>query len=181
MQLFIRENSAAELCFHINIIMSKYCVHLNLNINPVTIDHSNLKKSYQTKIQIENLNPEFIAILHNRDVIAYYAESFYSPPNYFQPIHTDNLGGDYVKINFVYGGHGSQMNWYKLKEPSSTPPVVTKTLVNTDYISWKADEVDLVESDPLNYPSIVQVGCPHNVVNTNDYRLCISVVLINND
>ena len=160
--------------------MSKHCVHLNLNINPVTIDYSNLKNAYQTKIQLENLNPELIAILHNRGIIVNYAESFYSPPNFFQRIHTDNLGGDYVKINFVYGGKGSRMNWYRVKEDVA-PRKVEFTTVDTEFIPWETYMVDLVESDLLDYPSIVQAGCPHNVVNTNDYRLCISLVLSDNN
>jgi hypothetical protein len=157
--------------------MSKHYVHLNLNINPVNIDYSNLKKSYQTKIQLENLNPELISILHNRGMIVNYAESFYSPPYFFQQIHTDNLGGDYIKINFVYGGKGSQMNWYRIKEDITPKKVHFTTKVSTKYIPWETNAVDLIESDLLEYPSIVQVGCPHNVVNRGEYRLCISVVL----
>jgi hypothetical protein len=157
--------------------MSDYCVYLNLNINPVTIDHNELKKNYQTPIDPKNINPDFINFLKNLGIKIRYVESFYSLPFARQGIHTDCMGGDYVKINFIYGGHGSQMHWYKVKETSSTPPVVAKTLINTEYIPWKADMVDLVESDPLNYPSLVQAGCPHNVTTTDADRLCITVVL----
>ncbi len=157
--------------------MSDYCVYLNLNINPVTIDHVELKKNYQTPIDWKNINPDFIDLLKNLGIKIRYVESFYSRPFAKQGIHTDCMGGDYVKINFIYGGRGSQMHWYKVKETSSTPPVVAKTPINTEYIPWKADMVDLVESDALNYPSLVQAGCPHNVTTTNEDRLCITVVL----
>ena len=157
--------------------MSDYCIHLNLNINPVTIDHSELKKNYQTPIATKNINPDFINFLKNLGIIIRYMESFYSRPYAKQGIHTDCSGGDYVKINFIYGGAGSQMHWYKVKETSSTPPVIAKTLINTEYIPWTADMVDLVESDPLHYPSLVQAGCPHNVTTVKEDRLCITVVL----
>jgi len=158
-------------------VMSDYCVYLNLNINPVIINHDELKKNYQTPIATKSINPDFINFLKNLGIIIRYVESFYSVPYAKQGIHTDCMGGDYVKINFIYGGAGSQMHWYKVKETSPTPPVVAKTLINTEYIPWKADMVDLVESSPLSYPSLVQAGCPHNVTTTNEDRLCITVVL----
>ena len=161
----------------INMYMSKHCVHLNFNCDPVTIDHNNLKNSYQTTIQPKNLNPELISILLNHNIIVNYAESFYSPPKLFQKIHTDNLGGDYVKLNFVYGGKGSSMNWYQVKQGIIPNKIDFTANVGTEYIPWENHMVDLVESDLLEYPSIVQVGCPHNIINTDDYRLCISLIL----
>jgi hypothetical protein len=157
--------------------MPKHCVHLNLNIDPVTINHNNLKNAYQTIIQLKNINPELISILHRHNITVKYAESFYSSPNFFQTIHTDNLGGDYVKLNFVYGGKGSTMNWYQVKEGIIPKKVYFTAKVSTEYIPWTIDMVDLVESDPLEYPSLVQVGCPHNVINADEYRLCISLLL----
>lgn len=161
--------------------MSDYCVYLNLNINPVTIDHDKLKKNYQTPIDFENINHDFIIFLKNLGIQIWYIESFYSRPYANlnkQGIHTDCMGGDYVKINFIYGGRGSLMHWYKVKETSSAPAVVEKTPINTQYIPWRSDMVDLVESDPLIYPSLVQAGCPHNVTTTKEDRLCITVVLV---
>ena len=156
--------------------MSEYFAHLNLNINPVTIDHVHLKNQYQTKIMQDQLNPELIDLLKNYGVKITYAESFYSPPPYIQRIHTDEFGGDFVKINFIYGGHGSQMHWYKVKENVNSN-IVKKTSTSVNYIQWNPDMVDLVESDSIAHPSLVQVGCPHNITNKDEYRLCITVVL----
>lgn len=152
------------------------CIPLNLNINPVTIDHSELKKNYQTPIDTKNVNPDFINFLKNHGIKIRYIESFYSHPFYKQGIHTDCEGGDYAKINFVYGGSGSLMHWYKIKETSIAPPM-GKTSINTDFISWKEDMVELIESNALTYPSLVQAGCPHNITNRKEERLCIAVVL----
>jgi len=156
--------------------MSEYFAHLNLNINPVTIDHVQLTNQYQTKIMLDQLNPELIDLLKNHGVKISYAESFYSSPFLIQRIHTDEFGGDFVKINFIYGGHGSQMHWYKVKENANSN-MVKKTSTNNNYIQWNTDTVDLVESDPVARPSLVQVGCPHNITNKAEFRLCITVVL----
>jgi len=158
--------------------MSEYFAHLNLNINPVIIDHVHLKNQYQyqTKIMLDQLNPELIDLLKNHGIKIPYAESFYSSPFLIQRIHTDEFGGDFVKINFIYGGHGSQMHWYKVKENADSN-MVKKTSTNKNYIQWNPDMVDLVESDSIAHPSLVQVGCPHNITNKDEYRLCITVVL----
>ena len=156
--------------------MTNYCTLLNLNINPVSIDHNYLKEKYQTRIELTQLNLELITLLKNHGIEITYAESFYSPPGLVQQIHTDEFGGDYVKINFIYGGIGSQMHWYQIKKTAESQ-VIKKTSTNTNYISWSPDQVDLVESNSLNYPGLVQAGCPHNITNKDQHRLCITVVL----
>ena len=158
--------------------MSTHCVPLNLTINPVTVDHSTLKKQYQTSIPLKLLNSDIITIFQKYSIKINYAESFYSPPNYTQPIHTDVAGGDYVKLNFVYDGFGSNMHWYKVKEGMTTNNINVTPDSGTPYIPWDPSTVELVESNPLAYPSLVQVGCPHNVTTKDKHRLCISLFLI---
>ena len=158
--------------------MSTHCIPLNLNIDPVTIDHSMLKNAYQTSIPITMLNPDLISILNKCNIKVKYAESFYSSPGFTQKIHTDNLGGDYVKLNYVFGGSGSQMHWYKVKEGIPSRPISFTPDEGTVFLPWDTEMVDLVQSDSLSYPSLVQVGCPHNVTNPNEYRLCIALVLL---
>ena len=162
----------------LNMYMSNHCVHLNLNMNPVTIEHSKLKNAYQTTIPIVDLNPNLISILNKCNIKVTYAESFYSSPAFTQPIHTDNLGGDYAKLNYVFGGAGSQMHWYKVKEGVSSSTKCFTPDEGTVFLPWEPNMVDLVQSDALSYPSLVQVGCPHNVTNPNEYRLCIALVLL---
>jgi hypothetical protein len=162
----------------LNMFMSNHCVHLNLNINPVIIDHSKLKNAYQTAISTRDLNPELTSILNKCNIKVKYAESFYSSPGFIQKIHTDNLGGDYIKLNYVFDGKGSQMHWYKVKEGIPSGPISFTPDEGTVFLPWDSNMVDLVESDALSYPSLVQVGCPHNVTNPNEYRLCIALVLL---
>jgi hypothetical protein len=156
--------------------MTNYCTSLNLNINPVNIDHNYLKEKYLTRIEPDQLNLELITLLKNHDIEITYSESFYSPPGFVQQIHTDEYGGDYVKLNFIYGGAGSQMHWYQIKNTVESQ-VMKKTATNKNYISWNADQVDLIESNSLIYPSLIQVGCPHNIINKDQHRLCITLVL----
>jgi len=158
--------------------MSINCVNLNLNMHPIPVDeHDNLKKAYQTKINLQLINVDLKKILKACNIYVGYIESFYSKPNYIQGIHCDNEGGDYVKLNYVYGGAGSLMNWYKIKPDVITRKVGFTRDIQTPYIPCRPSEVDLVESSIIGFPSLIQVGCPHNVTNANEYRLCIALVL----
>jgi hypothetical protein len=47
----------------------------------------------------------------------------------------------------------------------------------SSYRPYEPDMVDLIESNSLIYPSLVQTGCPHNITNKDEYRLCITLVL----
>jgi len=167
--------------------MNKCCISLNLNnVNPLTIDHDILKIRHRTCVNVEYLNPEFVTLLKTVNLRVGYLESFYSLPYFTLPIHVDDLGGDYTKINFIYGGSGSLMHWYKVKENIIVPPnsmavdLATPNKLNAprpSYIPYTPDQVELIESNPLIYPSLIQAGCPHNVTNRDEPRLCITTIL----
>ncbi len=157
--------------------MTVYFKNINLNIDPVTFDHDLLKDEYQKVISLNDINPELIALLDVLNIHIGNAESFYSTPYLAQRIHTDNSGGDYIKLNFIYGGKGSRMQWYTVKE-NIVVPNKKITQAGTNYISWYKNQVNLVESTELISPSLVQVGTPHNVANRGEFRLCISLLLI---
>ena len=89
-----------------------------------------------------------------------------------------NVAGDYAKLNWVYGGDNSVMNWYKINS-NYTQPLLNTTNINSYALYYKTDEVDLIHSQTIGLPSLVQVGCPHNVVNGSTERFCISLVFEN--
>jgi hypothetical protein len=157
--------------------MSVYFKNVKLNIDPIIVDHDTLKDAYQKVISLEHVNPKLISVLDSVNIHVDFAESFYSVPYYVQRIHTDNSGGDYVKLNFVYGGKESKMQWFTIKENIVIPDRKI-TLAGTNYVPWYKNQVNLVESTELVSPSIVQVGTPHSVVNRSEFRLCISLLLV---
>jgi hypothetical protein len=163
----------------INKSMTNNCVDLNLKIDPISLEMRNiLKNGYQTEIALNRLNPILIKVLEKHNVHISYAESFYSEPNFVQTIHTDNLGGDYVKLNYIYGGKGSVMKWYKVNADSiSVGEKFSPGMTSTSYIPWLPHQVECVQTATVSFPSIVQTGCPHNIVNSTEPRLCITLLL----
>ena len=162
--------------------MSQYCKPLNLNLQVVANQSilEDFKKQYMSFIDANNvLHPDFKEFLKSKNVYAHHVEAFYSPPNFEQPIHIDDQGGDYTKINFVWGGTDSIMHWYTPKEGLTIEPKVTP--IDTKYFGFEKDEVNLLESAVVHSPSLIQVGIPHNITNPNEHRLCVSVVICHND
>jgi hypothetical protein len=83
--------------------------------------------------------------------------------------------------NWVVGSD-HMMNWFQIKNPITQKLVDTKISDNTNipsrnYISYTHDEVELVHSHSVGYPSIIQAGIPHNVTNLSGIRRCISIAL----
>ena len=164
--------------------MSIYYKHLNLNI-PVINDSAplqNLKLKEQTDMNSElksYIHPEFLNLLKSKNVLIGHIESFYTYPGIKMKIHTDCDGGDYIKINYVMGGKNSLMNWYQPK--LGHQPESKLTSINTVYLSFEDHQVDLIDSTMINPLTIVQVGSPHNITNTVEFRLCISMVILHAD
>ncbi len=71
------------------------------------------------------------------------------------------------------------MCWWKQKPDVSNK--VEITAINSSYIDYKIDQVDLIDKQPVNFPSIVQVGIPHNIHNFEEPRYCLSLVLKKQD
>jgi hypothetical protein len=44
-------------------------------------------------------------------------------------------------------------------------------------MSYNKDEVTLVHRQSVKFPSIVQVGIPHNIFNPDEDRFCVSIML----
>lgn len=155
--------------------MNKFCTNLNINLTPLKHDIEFYGTAGHQQIPASELHPELVAFFKKYNLIVLLAEMFYNGPNNVSKIHIDSVGGDYSKVNFVWGGENSQMVWYKSND--SVPGASdAKTRIGTKFISFTPDEVDVVHQQSVGFPSIVQVGIPHNVVNSNAPRWCLSIV-----
>jgi hypothetical protein len=161
--------------------MNNYCVDLNL---PLTIFKSDLspieflKQNYNLKshfqIDISNLNNELISFFDNLRLSVRLVEIFYRQPNAVGHIHSDTeVAGDYAKLNWVYGN--GTMHWYKLSK-NYTPTKLNTTDIKSYALYYNELDVELIHSQQVGQPSLVQVGCPHKVINSDTERFCISVV-----
>ena len=157
------------------------CLNINVDINPLRKDLN--INSYGTrdhiKISIDDINNDLILFLKTLNLTIGRVELFYNPPFRFSTIHLDDTGGDYTKLNYVFGGKNSLMYWWKQKPNISNSAEINST--NSFYIDYKIDQVDLIDKQQVNFPSIVQVGIPHNIQNFEEPRFCLSLVLKKQD
>jgi hypothetical protein len=154
--------------------MNSYCVPLNCKVNPLTKDVSEYGLERHYNFPLTEISKEFNEFLLQHNLKLLLAELFYNPPKKITKIHIDALGGDYSKINFVYGGEKSLMCWYSSKEHVSTQ--VNYTSIDTKSINFLPNEVTLLHRQNVASPSIVQVGIPHNIINAAKERWCLSLV-----
>ena len=125
------------------------------------------------------VSQDFLDWLAKRHVYISTMALFLSKPNFTVPIHTDAALGDYVKINCVFGGKDSTMNWFTPK------PTVDKEVKIFDhdtgalYALYEPNDVEPVYSCSIGQtPCVVQAGVPHNATNYSEPRYCFSMVLI---
>ena len=154
---------------------------LNLNISlfkeGITVDdlpRSNISILDQKKY----LNNEIFKFFDLLNLNLFLVEVFYKSPGDTGGIHVDVIIGDFTKLNWVYGGGDSKMNWYKPFDNKHI--VLQKTTANTPYISYSRHQVEKIEDTIIKNPTLVQVGVPHDVSNVTEDRFCISFVFRDN-
>jgi len=125
-----------------------------------------------------DVNPYWGKLMESHNLILNRVELFYGPENfpYTMGIHIDSGLGDKGKINWVYGGEGCEMHWYRIVSLKDKPAL--KTPVGSSYNLYDPDEVQLIHTNTIKNPTLVQVGIPHNIVNPGKERWCYSMVIL---
>jgi hypothetical protein len=163
--------------------MNNYCVDLNFNCPVITQNFNVLKYKGipHSAVSPDIFEPRFINLLKSLGLKVTWSEIFYIPKREERTygIHTDNAGGDYVKMNWIFGGENSLMQWYTINPGIHKEPI--KTAINSLYISFNNSEVTLAHAQMVKFPSIVQVGSPHNIYNPTEDRFCLSIMLRDSD
>jgi hypothetical protein len=151
-----------------------HCFSVNLNLNPLRegIDINSYGYNRRTDVPISDTSNELVLFIQKLNLKIVTAEIFYTLPFATTVIHLDRHGGDYTKLNYIYGGKNSFMNWYKQK-----PNVVKEIDKSKDYIAFVPDEVELIDKQSLPFSSIIQAGVPHNINNFSEKRYCLSLVI----
>ncbi len=162
-----------------------YCNPLNFPCKIITNEMllSSLKTRYINYVPAKIfLTTEFLQILDSKGCKVLHLESFYSQEHYVQPIHIDSLVNkrQETKINFVWGGENSIMNWYEIID-DSIEPVLELTPIGTPYQIYPASNHKLVHSEAIHSPSLVNTSVPHNIVNFSEKRLCLSLLVVKKD
>lgn len=104
------------------------------------------------------------------------AEQFYTPPGGTVPVHIDGKNFDNkVKLNFQYGGEGSTMRWYKLNNTDAT--MNSKNGDFGEFFMIQPEKVTQTWQAEIGFPSLINAGILHNIVNSSEPRWVISVPL----
>jgi hypothetical protein len=167
--------------------MSKivYCEDLSLNgLGPLRddIDWRTYisDDKYQKVMTIDDLNPKVVELLKNMGVGIRWIECFFLDPSKkmsgYNPdyYHIDSPGGgDYIKLNWIYGGKDSKMFWALPKDGKESP--IQTSAAGTKYRGYHVNDLDIVHEHQVGFPSIVQIGVAHNVHNSVEPRLCVCI------
>lgn len=156
--------------------MKNFCF-LNLNISLLKDEKSidDISKSHIFTLNREEfLNKELLSFFDSLNLKITFAETFFKSAGHRGHVHVDSLGGDYIKLNWIYGSGESQMCWYEIIDKKDKSVNITST--NTQSIHYTLDEVKEIERTKIYNPTIVQVGIPHNIIDVTEDRLCISLI-----
>ena len=161
----------------INISMNEFTNKLNLHIQPLrtgicVTDNLSSHKFYD----LSDLNPELSEFLLSLKIKVKMIEAFYRPANTMLNPHIDGAGGDYSKINWIYGGKESVMKWYTRK-PNTQIKDFGKTKINTPRIIFDEEDLTVLHAECLNGVHLVQAGIPHSVLAGDEDRHCLSLVI----
>ena len=172
--------------------MNKYFNQLKIDIPLLKIEipglaslSPNLNFFYTQRLDIEtSINGDLLDFFADMGIYFDWCELFYSIPNFIGPIHRDLCPGEYsnlnmhphdmIKINWIFGGHNSSMNWYSSKS-NAAKQVVKLPAHDSVYMYYKPSEVNLECSADIGSLSLVQSGIPHTSQTAEQYRYCISL------
>lgn len=129
------------------------------------LQHSFLRES--------DLNPDLVDIFESLSLIVTQVETFYLPPFVDTGIHLDKVGGDFTKINWIFKGKKSKMNWYDPLTPDAGKTMTMK--MGTSYQFFEHNDVKKIYEYEIQGSAIVQVGVPHNITTQDEERFCVSV------
>jgi len=171
----------------------KYAAKLNLNLklfksdlhpveflkNLIPEDANDYTKDIHYRLPHELVSDELKEFFIKHGKLFGFIEIFYIPPRSRLELHADELVlGSYGKLNWVFGGSGSRMIWYDLKDPSVNGKIMN-TYIDTPCINYKIEELIFNYEEHLEGPNLVEVGCPHTVVTGEEERWCVSIIFVN--
>jgi hypothetical protein len=160
--------------------MSAFCIHLD-DDTPLFVEgyqHPHYPERCHVDVDPAAISPYWYQLMERNGLYLLRVELFYGPPDtpYTLGIHIDHSYGDRSKINWVFGGEGSTMHWYRPLAAHSKE--VQFTPVHSNYTMYEPNEVKLIHSNVIRNPSLVQAGVPHNIINPGKERWCYSMVIM---
>jgi hypothetical protein len=129
-------------------------------------------------LSMVDINQEWLDWLADQGMFFKYARIFLAKPGARYNLHVDiptEQPNRIAKINYIFGGANSYMQWFALK-PGRFP---------YRYVDSHGDPVrgymeidcDMVHQEPISSPSLIDGGTIHTLVNPSHARCCFSIAL----
>jgi len=157
--------------------MNNYYSKLNLDIN-IDIDFEQYKTSIvQARVPNSIIDDAAHAtLLKEFNIQIQWLEMFYLKPFAKHQIHVDGHElNDKAKLNYIAGGQGSNMIWYRPNNVNNITSGIS--MANTKYLRIPDKDAIEAERQELHHFNIVNVGCLHTVENADKDRYCLSIAL----
>jgi hypothetical protein len=157
----------------------------NLNFEPFIVPAEDLPTSWWNLIPKDMINKNLLDFLFERGIQINIISSFYEEcsesyiPNCV--IHSDCHGiGDVTKLIWLWGDH--EMSWFAYK---TNIPMEFNILENDaspentirKFTVFDQDKVEKIYSSKIGFPSLIQVGIPHQIITLSGARRSLSMVL----
>lgn len=165
---------------------NNFCKHIAapFEMSPAVLDslqaqYSRFDTNMMFWLKFADMDSNFVKFLAQCRMMVHHAEAFYIAPGQSLVIHIDGPTiSNCCKLNWVYGGQGSKMQWWAQKDPGRQLET-KRTPTGTRYVQFDREECKMIWSDSIGCPSLVNVGVPHSVDNSmsSEPRWCLSYML----
>jgi hypothetical protein len=186
---------------------NNFIAHLNLGDRGILKDPYDIEKTHITEdlANIWRLHPQFVNqdIVNKIEESGLFIIALYvlktSTTNTRWDIHADvgnwEVQDDSARLNWVYGNNQSPMIFFRPKDPSKQnikemalystyveDPFLKKLYEEgrtcSRFLYYEPEDVVEVHRELVGFPSIVQVGVPHNVeLQGDETRYCVAAII----
>jgi hypothetical protein len=163
--------------------MNNYCVSIKIPYSPFDTSYIkqivlnsglSLTQDLHLMCDSKSMSPDFTAWLCSIGLTVNWIPLFYKPAFFIDKEAHVDAPVDFVKINWVYQGENSLMHWYSPLDDYA--PKRCYTPQGQPFTLYSMDKIRQIHSEVIGFPSIVQVGIPHNVSTGDTSRYCVSMI-----
>lgn len=167
--------------------MNNLHFNINLSLNPLTIPVEELPTDVWWKLlPITLVGTDLLYFLFTKKIKISKVSTFYEENNseIYKPasIHSDCVNiGDITKLIWMYGDSDHTMSWY-LPKPNTILDYAydTNNQLGTsirNYTKYTREQLYKIYSTKIGFPSLIQVGIPHQVTTFKGKRRSLTIIL----
>lgn len=155
---------------------------LSLPVSLIPFDYNITDESILFKeIQMSNdhINSEVLDFFLSLGLEIITPRYFYSKPPHAYKLHIDVPipNNQIIRLNWIFGGAGSNMIWYDLK-PGCSTQIIRNSQDERIFSISNNDCIEVARAN-LTGPNLVNVGIIHNLIPGTEARHCYSFFLRN--